>query len=179
MSRGRRDFLSRWSARKQAAREDRSRDDAAEPKPEQSPAAASVEPPPDLPDIDSLTKDSDFTVFMQENVPEVLRRQALRVLWRSDPVLANLDGLNDYDEDFRILEGVTEVVRTNFKPGQGMRASDDDVAEEEQVAEARDVPSTPDGTQTASSDTAVSSEEQQSDPDASTREDGSEESKPD
>lgn len=55
----------------------------------------------DLPDIDGLDAESDFTPFMQAGVPENLQRLALRKLWNSNPVLANIDGLNDYDEDFK------------------------------------------------------------------------------
>lgn len=51
-------------------------------------------------DIEKLEYESDFTVFMQDKVPEAVRRMALRKLWRSNPILANIDGLNDYDEDF-------------------------------------------------------------------------------
>jgi len=51
-------------------------------------------------DIETLDYESDFTVFMNDKVPETLRRMALRKLWRSNPILANIDGLNDYDEDF-------------------------------------------------------------------------------
>lgn len=35
-------------------------------------------------DIDSLTKDSDFTVFMRPGVPEDVQRKALRKLWTTD-----------------------------------------------------------------------------------------------
>ena len=35
----------------------------------------------------------DFSGFMARNVPDHLRRRALRKLWVSNPVLANLDGL--------------------------------------------------------------------------------------
>src|SRR5262245_10718704 len=37
--------------------------------------------PASLVDIGSLTLDSDFTVFMREDVPEAVRRIALRRLW--------------------------------------------------------------------------------------------------
>lgn len=57
----------------------------------------------DLPDVDTLTYESDFTGFLRDGVPELVRRAALAKLWRSDPVMANLDGLNDYDEDYRII----------------------------------------------------------------------------
>ncbi|MBD1549428.1 DUF3306 domain-containing protein [Roseibium aggregatum] len=58
----------------------------------------------DLPDIDSLSYGSDFSAFLQKNVPEHLHRMALRKLWTSNPVLANVDGLNDYDLDYTISE---------------------------------------------------------------------------
>jgi hypothetical protein len=100
-------FLNRWSRRKL---ESDKVIDAPAPDPEALPETV---PEPveggedqvalDLPDIDTLDKDSDFSVFMQEGVPEELKKLALRALWRSDPVLANLDGLNDYDEDFGSL----------------------------------------------------------------------------
>lgn len=60
----------------------------------------------DLPDIDSLTYESDFSMFLQNNVPGHLHRLAMRKLWRTDPVLANVDGLNDYDLDYTIEEAM-------------------------------------------------------------------------
>lgn len=72
------------------------------------PAPVEAEPPagPDLPDVDSLTAESDFSAFLQEAVPAHLHKLAMRKLWRSDPVFANLDGLNDYDTDFTIKEAM-------------------------------------------------------------------------
>ncbi|MEE9587788.1 MAG: DUF3306 domain-containing protein, partial [Hyphomicrobiaceae bacterium] len=63
--------------------------------------------------------ESDFTRFMKAGVPEAIRRRALRQLWLSDPVLANLDGLNDYDEDFTDAKLVVEFLQTSHKVGQG------------------------------------------------------------
>ncbi|MCP5365643.1 MAG: DUF3306 domain-containing protein [Hyphomicrobiales bacterium] len=85
-----------------------------------------------LPDIDSLDRDSDFTVFMTETVPEELRRRALRTLWRSDPILANLDGLNDYDEDYSMVGTVRDVVRTVYEAGKGYLTEERGAAEEQQ-----------------------------------------------
>jgi len=70
-------------------------------------------------DFDALTYESDFTRFMKAGVPEAIRRRALRQLWLSDPVLANLDGLNDYDEDFTDAKLVVEFLQTSHKVGQG------------------------------------------------------------
>jgi hypothetical protein len=135
-------FLSRWSRRKLAEKnvEAPQEEFAAEAdiEPEKSITAEDVEdvvdadeessPPPRHPaediDIDSLTKDSDFTIFMQKGVPTAVRRLALRKLWRSDPVLANLDGLNDY-EDMDYTYGISTVARTNWKIGRGFLTDKD------------------------------------------------------
>lgn len=72
-----------------------------------------------LPDPDSLQKDDDFTQFLAKTVPERLRRRALRRLWLSNPVLANLDGLNDYDDDFTDASTAGQVVKTAYEVGRG------------------------------------------------------------
>ncbi len=105
-------FLSRWSRRKREV--DQAPPELAEPAPEALPDTADSSEAEALDeeleanrlaaeaiDIDALGKDDDFTVFLKRGVPELLRKAALRKLWRTDPVFANVDGLNDYDEDFR------------------------------------------------------------------------------
>ena len=72
-----------------------------------------------LPPIEGLNFQSDYTVFLAKNVPETLRRAALRKLWVSDPVLANLDGLNDYCEDFNIVDTPITLAQTSYKVGKG------------------------------------------------------------
>ena len=63
----------------------------------------------------------DFAAFMKRAVPERLRRRALRRLWVSDPVLANLDNLVDYNDDYTAAAHVNDVVQTSYKVGQGMQ----------------------------------------------------------
>ncbi len=94
----------------------------------------------ELPEIDSLDKDSDYTAFLRDGVPEILRRQALRKLWLSDPVLANLDGLNDYDEDFgalfRTVSEATQKVSDAAKSLADDREGEEEEGDEEEgVAE--------------------------------------------
>lgn len=72
-----------------------------------------------LPDPDAIELGTDITGFMRKEIPEFLRRRALRALWRSNPVLAVLDGLNDYDEDYTDAAHVGSVVKTIYKVGQG------------------------------------------------------------
>lgn len=95
---------------------------AASQEPGQAEIAADEQTPvlEDLPDIESLDQDSDYTPFLGADVPDELRRLALRKLWASDPVLANLDGLNDYDEDFSTLGTIVGMVTSLFNPGEGM-----------------------------------------------------------
>ena len=64
----------------------------------------------DLPPIDGLDKDSDYTPFLGDGVPEKLARAAMRKLWRSDPIFAFRDGLDDYDDDYTIIETIAKAV---------------------------------------------------------------------
>ncbi len=75
-----------------------------------------------LPDPDRLAPGDDVTGFMARAVPERLRRRALRRLWRVNPVLANVDGLVDYGEDFTDAATVIENLATAYTVGQGMIA---------------------------------------------------------
>ena len=79
-------------------------------------------------DINTLNADSDYTVFMAEGVPDNVKKQALDKLWRSDPVLANLDGLNDYDDDYSKWGIAKQAVKSAYKVGQGY-LTDEEVVE--------------------------------------------------
>ncbi|MEX2241419.1 MAG: DUF3306 domain-containing protein [Burkholderiales bacterium] len=83
-----RDFLRRWSRRKQ---------DAAAQAAEKKPAPAGEAPA--LPSPDSLTFESDFKAFMQAKVEEGVKRAALKKLF-SDPRFNVMDGLDTYIDDY-------------------------------------------------------------------------------
>ena len=134
--------IRRWSERKAKAREEAEAVDLAEAAEQASlpeaPAEGDETVPEvtaeQLPDIDGLDKDSDYSVFMVKGVPEHLKRLALRKLWLSDPVLANLDGLVDYGEDFTVSTLMGDAVKTIYKVGKGLIDEDeelDDVEDEE------------------------------------------------
>ncbi len=94
---------------------------------------------PDLPPIESLGKNSDFSVFMKQGVPEKLQRLALRKLWRLTASVP--DGLDDYDEDYTIVEMVAERVSSGNKIRQGMAGTEDEEASAEgQEAEQKRAP---------------------------------------
>jgi len=123
--------LGRWSRLKRESEAGKRADGRArdQTKPAETPSEADARGEPkrdeatdavrleDLPDIETLTYESDFTAFLQKGVPESLQRLALAKLWRSNPVLANLDGLNDYDWDFT-QGGLTDAVKA-LTPEQG------------------------------------------------------------
>ena len=83
-------FMSRWSQRKQQSREQT---------PAVPPAVAADTPAPELPPVDGLTADSDFSGFMHPKVDENLRRAALKKLF-SDPHFNVMDRLDTYIDDY-------------------------------------------------------------------------------
>lgn len=160
-------FLQRWSRRKAEARETAaapapSSSDPAERAPASAPAQGAAvsgaagrapvgseptsepapgEPAPvapeDLPDVESLDADSDFSVFMRPGVPAQLRTQALRKLWRADPTFSKIDGLLEYGEDYTIQSWPKGVIQTAYQIGRGF------VTELEKLAEPGDQPAPP------------------------------------
>lgn len=68
-------------------------------------------------DLEALTYESDFGPFLRAGVPSLLKRQALRKLWSSNPVLANVDGLNDYDGDFTQPQAI--AFKSAWQVGRG------------------------------------------------------------
>lgn len=117
--------FSRWSRRKRATPEVAPPEVAPEPaaievaEPETEDEEAALLETLGLPRPESLGEGDDFQPFMQAGVPEFLKKRALRVLWRSNPVLANLDGLNDYDDDFNSPELTQKVLATGYQVGRG------------------------------------------------------------
>lgn len=130
-------FLSRWSRRKQAVRDgelsEDTRDDAEDivgeddgeraRSDELQADAARVEQEnrevAEAVDLETLSFDSDFSVFLKKGVSTDLKNAALRKLWRSNPVLACVDGLNDYDEDFRTVQTLADGLKTSWQVGKG------------------------------------------------------------
>lgn len=91
-----------------------------------------------LPEPESLSRGGDFRQFLAEAVPARLRTRALRHLWRVDPVLANLDGLVDYGEDFTNAATVIENMQSTYQVGRGMQAHVEEMARQAEAAEAGD-----------------------------------------
>lgn len=92
-------------------------------------------------DFEALDFQSDYGRFMQDGVPDDVRNQALRKLWASNPVLANIDGLDDYCEDYTDAAVVPKgVLKTAYRVGRGF-LSDTEVAEWEALGKAERIAS--------------------------------------
>ncbi|WP_226580263.1 DUF3306 domain-containing protein [Acuticoccus sediminis] len=74
-----------------------------------------------LADPDALAPDADFSAYLKGAVPDAIRRRAMRRLWRSNPVFANLDGLVDYAEDYTDAATSPGVLQTAYAIGRGFR----------------------------------------------------------
>ncbi|MEM8877369.1 MAG: DUF3306 domain-containing protein [Pseudomonadota bacterium] len=118
-----------------------------------------------LPDPDTLEEGDDFSAFMGSAIPTRLRNRALRRLWLTNPVLANLDELVDYGEDFTDAATVIENLQTAYQVGRGFlteeeQAGDGDSAEEDDTAASADLEATtePQSEDAPTEDTGLSSE---------------------
>jgi len=147
-------LLGRWSARKRAAQRGELNDEATidapsaqqaaddaivdtaalptdfsatdELSPEQLEMRANCEAAEAV-DIETLDYESDYSIFQKAGVPEVLRRKAMQKLWRSNPILANVDGLCDYDDDFASPDLILKNFESAYKIGKGYLLSDEDI----------------------------------------------------
>ncbi len=121
-------FTSRWSRLKQEAREEKPGETPpAEADAPESPEGLQEDTRSDaevleefgLPDPDTLKPGDDIKGFMAKAVPARLRNRALRKLWLSNPVLANLDELVEYGEDYTNAATVIDNLQTAYQVGKG------------------------------------------------------------
>lgn len=162
--------FARWSEAKQAERaaEDHSRDQSQDQSQDQSEGAELASAQPDAQtlasnqaaaeavDLATLNKDSDLSVFFREGVPDMLRKQALASLWRSNPIYANVDGLVDYGQDFGDPKLIMKTFVSAYQAGRGylkhIVEEELDAPKDSPVAGADDPEGRPDGDADAASD---------------------------
>ncbi|MDJ0894104.1 MAG: DUF3306 domain-containing protein [Alphaproteobacteria bacterium] len=101
---------------------------------EDAPTPPAEVKPKDLPDIESLDYDSDFTPFLKAGVPEQLQRLALRRLWRSNPIFGHVDGLVDYGEDYSSIGVAIEKLKSAYQVGRGY-LTDEEAEEQRKLSE--------------------------------------------
>jgi hypothetical protein len=98
MAQEKEDFLGRWSRLKREQRE--------QPSPEKREVQ---EKPPQLPPVEQLTHESEFSGFMHPKVEDALRRVALKKLF-SDPHFNLPDPYEAYSGDWTVGEPMTEAM---------------------------------------------------------------------
>lgn len=143
-------FLSRWSKRKQAQVSNPDVDpdddvpatelveiDEVQLEAERSEAEANRLAAEAI-DLEKVEYGFDFSVFMKRGVPDVLRKKALKKFFNSNPVLANLDGLNDYDEDFN--NPLHMVYKSSWDVGRGFLTEAEKVLQQATGRLTRDEP---------------------------------------
>lgn len=111
-------FLSRWS-RLKAEKKVEAESPLPSPPPAEPAEGETAEPIPELPPIETLTKDSDFSAFLQAGVPDALRKAALAKLWASDPLFSKPEIYDLHMEDYN-QPALTEAVKTAWEFGKGM-----------------------------------------------------------
>jgi hypothetical protein len=109
-------FLKRWSARKLRHQERQAAVQSPASTPLTSPEEAESHAPADadMPPLESLDENSDYSPFFSPRVSAELRRLALRKLFRS-PGFNITDGLDDYDEDFTQFAKLGDIVTHDMR----------------------------------------------------------------
>ncbi len=90
--------------------------------------------PIELPSLDSLDENSDYSAFMAEGVDEKIKKLALRKLFKS-AVFNIRDGLDDYDDDFTAFEELGDIVTSDMKFQQQRLAAEKEQAERDAAAQ--------------------------------------------
>jgi Protein of unknown function (DUF3306) len=112
-------FLARWSARKRAgvsseevAPPDDTREtpvEGAGAHPSATGGAQKALTDQDMPDLESLNEESDYSGFLSPGVSDGLQRLALRKLFGAAKFQLR-DGLDDYDTDYNLLQPLRRVL---------------------------------------------------------------------
>ena len=89
----------------------------------------------DMPDVETLNEDSDFSGFMSTGVSEALRKMALQKLFHGKSYNVR-DGLDEYDGDYTSFEKLDpSVITCDMKHLLEVEAEKLRLAEEEKVKE--------------------------------------------
>lgn len=117
----------------------------AEPVPALAPQPENAEPsgepaaPPktELPPLETLTKDSDFSLFMNKDVAEDTRKLALRKLWTMDPHFATIDISECHSIDFNAVPTFPNgLLNTIYRVGSGMVEAVEEIERKEAAEKA-------------------------------------------
>ena len=126
------DAFARWSERRRQVAEAEAPPPPSDPEAEEA-ARAALErnrEAAEALDVEALGPGSDVSALLREGVPDALRRTALKALWRSDPVFANVDRLCDYDDDFRDPKMILATLQSAWQAGRGYLFADEPPVED-------------------------------------------------
>ena len=116
-------FMQRWSRRKIDAKSEISEDSLEEKNPATTISTETVvddykieeyKTDADMPPLERLTEESDFSGFLSPRVSEKLRKQALRKLFHL-PFMNVVDGLDDYAEDYSSFAPLGDIIPQEMK----------------------------------------------------------------
>jgi hypothetical protein len=140
-------FAGRWSRLKSEARATKAVvPPVAEIPPAEPAQAGELQPAPppaeekpvELPPLETLTRDSDYSLFMRGDVASDLRSQALRKLWTLDPHFATIDISECHSIDFNAVQCFPEGLKnTIYRVGSGMVEAVEEIERAEAAEKAR------------------------------------------
>ena len=137
-------LLSRWSRLKKEA--------AAAPPPAEAVAPKAEVPPLALPPVESLTPESDYSLFMQPQVLPELRQAALKKLF-TDPHFNVMDRLDTYIDDYSQPDPIPKDMLRKLASAKFLGLFDEEERQEAEAAAlaAREVADNPTGETVAQS----------------------------
>ena len=126
MNEPRSDFLGRWSRRKALQQEEADQLTISEGagQEDELPAVVEEEEAPaltdaDMPSLETLGEDDNYSDFLSPEVSEKLRKVALRQLFHGTGFNIR-DGLDDYDEDFTIFKPLGDIITADMRHREEM-----------------------------------------------------------
>jgi hypothetical protein len=140
-------FLSRWARRKALVKQGAPVPSEAPapvtelhaaPPPQAATAATAAEPPavaapppPTLEDVAALTKDSDYSRFVAQDVEPGVRNAAMKKLF-TDPHFNVMDGLDIYIGDYNTFEPIPKSMLRQLVSARALGLIDDELEEQPQ-----------------------------------------------
>lgn len=107
-------LLSRWQKRKQDVLLKEQEDEVNKQLAEEPVEEEVLLTDADMPAIETLTEDSDYTGFLSPKVSESLRKLALRKLFHGAEFNIR-DGLDEYDGDYTKFEALGDIITSDMK----------------------------------------------------------------
>ena len=126
-------FLGRWARRKRVARAGGDPDSQESEKPDDSEMLAKAAPSvgeeapladtdsqaveltdEDMPAVDTIDENTDMSGFLSPKVSKAVKKAALKKFFHS-PIFNIVDGLDDYDDDFRNFEALGDIITSDMR----------------------------------------------------------------